>query len=257
MVAVFREVRRVLKGDGILWLNLGDSYASGGENRNGKGGSGLNSNPAADVPMKAVSRSLATGLKPKDLVGIPWRVAFALQADGWYLRSDIIWSKPNPMPESITDRCTKAHEYIFMLTKSARYYYDHEAIAEPAIHAGRVLDYTGEQKNNDVDPIMQATRPKGRVIEVAALRNRRTVWSIATQPYAGSHFATFPEEIPRLCILAGSKPGDVILDPFGGSGTTSKVSLELGRKPVHIDIGYHKLARERMSVTPAMAGLMG
>ena len=258
MVSVFREVRRVLKKDGVLWLNLGDSYAASGRSK-GNGGSGPSSGKQTTNKgayfQSELNGKIPDGLKPKDLVGIPWRAAFALQADGWYLRSDIIWAKPNPMPESITDRCTKAHEYIFMLTKSSRYYYDAKAIMDPAVPC--VVDYTGNQKNNSVDPILQATRMKGRVVETGEWKNKRTVWEIATQPYAGSHFATFPEEIPRLCILAGSRPGDVILDPFGGSGTTSKVALELGRKPVHIDLTYHNLARKRMSVTPAMAGLMG
>lgn len=252
MVAVFREVRRALKKDGVLWLNLGDSYAGS----TGKtGGDGLNTyQKEAKATDKCMRPTNIAGLKPKDLVGIPWRTAFALQADGWYLRSDIIWSKPNPMPESITDRCTKAHEYIFMLSKSARYYYDHKAIMDPATPCR--VDYTGNQKNNTVDPILQATRMKGRVVETGEWKNKRTVWTIPTMPYPGSHFATFPEEIPRLCILAGSRPGDVVLDPFGGSGTTAKVALELGRKPVHIDLTYHELARKRMTTTPAMAGLM-
>lgn len=145
-----------------------------------------------------------TTLKPKDLVGIPWRVAFALQDDGWYLRSDIIWSKPNPMPESVRDRPTRAHEYIFLLAKQSRYFYDADAIAEKSLNAGRVLDYTGDQKNNDADPVLMATRPNGRVITVTATRNKRTVWTIATQPFSQAHFAVFPEALVEPCILAGS-----------------------------------------------------
>jgi DNA modification methylase len=188
MVEVFREVRRVLRDDGTLWLNLGDSYAS------------------------------------KNLVGIPWRTALALQADGWWLRSDIIWSKPNPMPESITDRPTKAHEYLFLLTKSARYYYDAEAITE------------------------QRTLPRGRVIEVAASRNRRSVWMIAPQPFKGAHFATFPEKLVEPCVLAGSRDGDRVLDPFAGSGTTVVVAERLGRVGIGVECKseYLHLARARM-----------
>ena len=307
MVEVFREVRRVLKKDGVLWLNLADSYAGGG--KAGKEGiqkwGGLE---LSDKRKYAPPTPIPFGLKPKDLVGIPWRVAFALQADGWYLRSDIIWAKPNPMPESVTDRPTKAHEYIFLLTKSAKYYYNAEVIREPHTYGNggdhpRNVDGSGMwwppgvdsphkglhkikvSGGWDIDPGAHGTiHRKGRTEktyrdktlgpgphlggrrqapepgEPCAFhplgRNKRSVWTINTQPYAGSHFATFPEEIPRLCVLAGSRPGDVVLDPFGGSGTTSKVALELGRKPVHIDLGYHDLAKKRCTTTPAMAGLM-
>lgn len=207
MVAVFREVRRVLRRDGTLWLNIGDSYAS-----HDPGGyrAGEFLNPGGRPPVKqGAARNRAgtyrsDGLKPKDLIGIPWMLAFALRADGWYLRSDIIWAKPNPMPESVTDRPTKAHEYLFLLTKSSRYYYDAEAVAERSENAGRVLRYTGDQKNNDVDPVLMATRPKGRDITVTETRNKRTVWTIATQPFRDAHFATFPEALVEPCILAGS-----------------------------------------------------
>jgi len=198
-VEVFREVRRVLRDDGTLWLNLGDSYSGGG-----RGNYDVVSENKGNAASRGLGRPSPKGLKPKDLVGIPWRVAFALQADGWYLRQDIIWHKPNPMPESVTDRCTKSHEYIFLLSKSARYFYDAEAIKEPAICAGHVLDYTGDQKNNETDDVMQATRPKGRVIEVGAFRNKRDVWTVATHPYPEAHFATYPPALIRPCILAGT-----------------------------------------------------
>jgi DNA modification methylase len=196
MVALFREVRRVLKDDGTLWLNLGDSYAG-----SGKGPSQSLSAEARDMTHTMHTAFVPDGLKPKDLIGIPWRVAFALQADGWYLRSDIIWHKPNPMPESVTDRPTKAHEYVFLLTKSARYYYDSEAIAEEA---------TGQSAGN-TKPIKGADQSHGRTranlhkIEAADTRNARTVWSITTQPFKGAHFATMPPELARRCILAGSR----------------------------------------------------
>ena len=254
MVAVFREVRRVLKKDGVVFLNLGDSYFTNGIRGSGGKTAKQITNVGSFFDDRRPIQQAIVNLKPKDLVGIPWRVAFALQADGWYLRSDIIWAKPNPMPESVTDRPTKAHEYIFLMSKAAKYYYDGKAIMDPATPCR--VDYTGNQKNNTVDPVLQATRMKGRVVETGEWKNKRTVWNIATMPYSGAHFATFPEEIPRLCILAGSRPGDVVLDPFGGSGTTAKVALELGRRAVHIDLGYHDLAKKRCTTTPAMAGLM-
>lgn len=216
IVAVFDEVRRVLRDDGTLWLNLGDSYGPG-----------------------------------KQLTGIPWRVAFALQASGWYLRQDIIWHKPNPMPESVTDRCTKAHEYVFLLSKSRKYHFDASAIAEPAIHGGRVVDYTGAQKNNDVDPKMQRTRCNGRKITVKDTRNRRSVWTIPTRPYSGAHFAVMPSALVRLCILAGCPEGGTVLDPFFGSGTVGQVAERLGRRWIGIELNpeYAELADERTSQT--------
>ena len=262
MVEVFREVRRVLRKDGTLWLNLGDSYAGGGNNRG-------NNSPLFDKQASNFGatgqvgiRDVPDGLKPKDLVGIPWRVAFALQADGWWLRSDIIWAKPNPMPESVTDRPTKSHEYLFLLTKSANYFYDAEAIKEGA-----------EQS-----------------------RNKRSVWTVATAPYPEAHFATYPPDLVKPCILAGTsakgccaKCGSyrnetktigwqptcecwllnilpspnsdpvitpcTVLDPFAGSGTTGAVALELGRSAILIELNpkYVELIRRRCNVTPGLA----
>lgn len=208
MVAVFREVRRVLRDDGTLWLNLGDSYAGGGNYRGVNSEATLSAKQRSNGGARGVSQLLGAagkdwqGCKPKDLCGIPWRVAFALQADGWYLRQDIIWAKPNPMPESVTDRCTKAHEYVFLLTKSARYYYDAEAVKEAATPCR--VDYTGDQKNNTVDPVLQATRMKGRVVETGSSKNRRSVWTIPTAPFSEAHFATFPPKLVEPCILAGT-----------------------------------------------------
>jgi DNA modification methylase len=224
MVEVFREVKRVLRKDGTLWLNMGDSYAGswGAQSREGTCSNcgakehpetphyfdkpaGLSATQISAAPKRTHTGSIppGSGLKPKDLVGMPWRLAFALQADGWYLRSDIIWSKPNPMPESVTDRPTKAHEYVFLLTKSARYFYDAEAVREPAINAGRVVSYDGTQKNTDHEnPRYPGAKP--RDITVAAGRNLRSVWQIATEPYPGAHFATFPQKLVEPCIKAGT-----------------------------------------------------
>jgi DNA modification methylase len=199
IVEVFREVRRVLRDDGTLWLNLGDSYAGSGPNRQGEavGASGETNGAGIDT------RNGLEGLKPKDLVGIPWRVAFALQADGWYLRSDIIWAKPNPMPESVTDRPTKSHEYVFLLSKSARYYYDAEAIKEPSLNLGVTDIRFGGSKYGDSDDPKHATKSGNTYVD-SGKRNARSVWRIATKPYAEAHFATFPIELPERCIKAGS-----------------------------------------------------
>lgn len=201
LVEIFREVRRVLREDGTLWLNLGDSYVHRGQ--------GL--------------------LKTKDLIGIPWMVAFALRADGWFLRSDVIWSKGNPLPESVEDRPTRSHEYLFLLTKAAKYYYDAEAIKEPL--SGQEAEAGG--------------------------RNRRTVWPINTKPYKGAHFATFPEELPRTCILASTRSGDLVLDPFAGSGTTLAVAKYLQRDYLGVELNptYATLARERIKPAEAWAEL--
>ena len=275
MVEVFREVRRVLADDGTLWLNLGDSYARTGGAVTKPGATAKAGNTLANVSTRGHERADAIGLKDKDLVGIPWRVAFALQADGWYLRSDIIWAKPNPMPESVTDRPTKAHEYVFLLSKRARYYYDAAAISEqvsPNTHARLsqdVMAQIGSSRANGgtrEDRPMKAVgvNPKARqgkqgrekqnesfaaaVCMPVTERNSRSVWTVATQGYPGAHFATFPEELARRCILAGSAPGDTVLDPFGGSGTVAQVATGNGRSAIHIDLNpaYIELARQRI-----------
>jgi len=242
MVQVFRQVRRVLRDDGTAWLNLGDSY-------NGSGGAGGDyaKGGLKEGQPKYPGRKLST-LKPKDLIGIPWRVALALQADGWWLRQDIIWHKPNPMPESVTDRCTKAHEYIFLLTKSARYWYDAEAVKEDAIHAGCVVK-NNNGKNGQMG-VYGATRtgflkPDG--VTVANTRNRRSVWTVTTQPYSGAHFAVFPPKLIEPCILAGCPKGGTVLDPFGGSGTTAMVAEHLGRNSILIELNpeYIKIQKQR------------
>lgn len=243
--AVFAEVRRVLRDDGTLWLNLGDCFAGGGSGPwsdkstlrgNGHTGGGPK---RKTLPQ---TRAWAQGLKAKDLVGIPWRVAFALQGDGWYLRSDIVWAKPNPMPESITDRPTKAHEYVFLLSKSPRYFYDAEAIKEPAV----TTEWPG------IGPQHGATRNRNEAYEemdVHATRNARSVWTISTKPYSGAHFAVFPPELPERCIKAGTKPGDAVLDPFSGSGTTAWVARNLQRRAIGIDLNaeYLDLAAARLA----------
>jgi DNA modification methylase len=255
MVAVFREVRRVLRDDGTLWLNLGDSYAS-------QGGPGAGGN-AARMGRAYQQRNIRPngnydGLKPKDLVGIPWMVAFALREDGWWLRSDIIWAKPNPMPESVTDRPTKSHEYVFLLSKRERYYYDAKAIAEPSIHAGRLVLASGDDaKNGQGDNRETAAGFTKHDTTVGATRNARTVWTIPTQPYPEAHFATFPEELARRCILAGSAPGDTVLDPFGGSGTVGAVAVKWQRNAVLAELNpaYVELARRRIAEAQAQTTL--
>jgi DNA modification methylase len=246
MVAVFRAVWRVLRDDGTLWLNLGDTY---GQNQ----GKGFDTHSDGGARRAAAATSkVNTGLKPKDLCMMPSRVAMALQADGWYLRSDIIWHKPNPMPESVTDRPTKSHEYIFLLTKQERYFYDNEAIRESAnCPEGPGNLYRQEIPNQR--PGENANLVNGLYkVGPRDFRNKRSVWTIATQPYAEAHFATFPEEIPKLCILAGSKLGDTVLDPFAGSGTTGKVALELGHKAILIELNpaYVALVQDRTFITP-------
>lgn len=240
LVAIFRDVRRVLRDDGTLWLNLGDSYAV-------SSGTGGTTSFQPSAPMFAYTRPAPAGLKPKDLVGIPWRVAFALQESGWYLRSDIIWSKPNPMPESVTDRPTKSHEYLFLLTKSERYYWDAATVAEPRRTLGRRPQPDHQQQQERRRRLGAARSAEVRqALAIKGTRNIRSVWTIATQPYTGSHYSTFPEELARRCILAGCPPGGIVLDPFGGSGTTAKAAQDLGRSCVHVDLAYHELAADRL-----------
>jgi DNA modification methylase len=241
MVAVFREVRRVLKADGTLWLNLGDSYVGSGF---GSGGTGCasgkqNTNKGAHFKLgKIFVRTTAPGLKAKDLVGIPWMVAFALRTDGWYLRSEIIWAKPNPMPESVIDRPTKAHEQIFLLTKSAQYYYDSDAIKEPSESrsSGNVERKFGEAVGLPEEGLGRSIPWEGNT------RNKRTVWTIATQANKEAHFATFPPKLIEPCVLAGSKQNDTILDCFNGSGTTGIVALKHDRRYVGIELNPEYVA---------------
>ena len=249
MVEVFRCVRDVLADDGTLWLNLGDSYNAHPGQRKTTDKVGPKQETVRGS-QAAPSRHVE-GLKPKDLIGIPWRVAFALQADGWYLRQDIIWSKPNPMPESVTDRCTKAHEYIFMLAKKERYYYDSDAMQEPAIHAGKTVKLgekslsKGQATGNNVARSGNAKRDS---VVIKDTRNRRSVWTVATRPYKGAHFATFPEALIDPCVLAGSRPDDIVLDPFMGSGTTAAVAKKHGRQYLGCELNpdYGVLQEERL-----------
>ena len=239
LVKIFREYRRVLSDDGTLWLNLGDTY-----NANYRGGgqetaSEIQKNNKGTVDFMNSSRN-KIDLPPKNLVGIPWRVAFALQQDGWYLRQDIIWHKPNPMPESVKDRCTKAHEYIFLLTKSQKYFYDAEAVKE-------VADTAPTTRNKHAEGY-QADYAKGdrfskgeRVFGADGKRNKRSVWTVSTKPFSEAHFAVFPPDLIEPCILAGSRKGDTVLDPFGGSGTTTEVCMKHDRNSIYVDLSQEYL----------------
>lgn len=289
-VAVFSEVRRVLKNDGTLWLNLGDSYNA--YNGNAGPGSGFSRGAACDTerPKLKTGHGLrTTTLKPKDLIGIPWSVAFALREDGWYLRQDIIWAKPNPMPESVTDRPTRSHEYIFLLSKSKRYYYDSDAIREtpsPALLKQVADGYSGSAvKDFFANGVQNASDVKTRIIEgcrkrinkqrghsrthagfnarwddltkeeqMACGSNKKSVWTVAPFNFRDEHFATFPPELIRPCILAGCPTGGIVLDCFAGSGTTGQVALELGRKVVLIELNpaYIELIKQRCDVTPGL-----
>ena len=244
MVEVFALVRELLTDDGVLWLNLGDSYAAnrGYQVPSTKGGPKHSDSQAAGGKGSAVP----DGLKPKDLIGIPWRVAFALQAAGWYLRQDIIWHKPNPMPESVTDRCTKSHEYLFLLAKSERYFFDHVAIQEPETMKPQNR-LTPRKANPDakVHGMPEYRQQEGGT--GGGMRNRRSVWSVNTAPYGGAHFATFPPALIEPCILAGAPAGGVVLDCFFGSGTTGQVAQALGRNFIGCELNpaYKALQDER------------
>lgn len=267
MRAVFSEVWRVLKKDGTLWLNLGDCYASAWSVAGDKGRP-IGAGSLANGKRAARPNRLVGGLKEKDLIGIPWRVAFALQADGWFLRSDIVWNKPAVMPESVTDRPTRSHEFVFLFAKSSQYYYDHEAIKEPCAEAsieraeygwnGRTADSKGaltvgarsgstfhKIKSGEAD--MSALCP--------AMRNKRDVWTIPPASYRDAHFATYPPDLVKPCVMAGTKAGDTVLDPFGGSGTTGEVALDLGRSVILIELNpeYVSLIERRTNITPGMA----
>lgn len=279
LVEVFMEVRRVLKDEGTLWLNLGDSYAN--PSKPGGGDPTIGNRNIGDSKYRS---NMPKGLKPKDLIGIPWMVAFALRADGWYLRQDIIWHKPNPMPESVTDRCTKSHEYIFLLSKSQRYYYDYEAIKEPmkqssisrlnqdvenkngsdrvpgknngamkAVRANgivrdRLLNYNSKEKLLRPNVERGGYDKESQVPLPSDTANKRSVWTVNTKPYKEAHFATYPAELIVPCIKAGCPVGGVVYDPFGGSGTTGEVAIRLGRKFILSEINpdYVKISNKRL-----------
>ena len=253
LVTLFDEVWRVLKEDGTLWLNIGDSYAGSGKGRNGDGTVNVDPNSKQATSRgttEGIVRSMKNrshdGLKPKDLIGIPWRVAFALQADGWYLRQDIIWAKPNPMPESVTDRCTKSHEYLFLLTKSERYFYDHEAIKEPSLYPDDDRKARAKTGHKSEPAEMTAGIREGSA--TYETRNKRDVWTIPTKPFKGAHFAVMPEALVEPCILAGSREGDTVLDPFAGSGTVGVVALRHQRNFVGVELNpeYAVMAENRI-----------
>ena len=272
MVEVFRCVRDVLADDGTLWLNIGDSYATQGgahggrnDNQRGVGAKRTHDNGGGDQQ----ARRAPDGLKPKDLIGIPWMLAFALRADGWYLRQDIIWHKPNPMPESVRDRCTKAHEYIFLLSKAERYFFDNDSIREPweGEAAKAVAMGTKEVGQRGINASARRGLTDGQTTQFRKQghsgyfgadgkcllnplgANKRSVWKVATRPYKGAHFATFPPALIEPCILAGSRPGDIVLDPFMGSGTTAAVAIQHGRQYLGCELNpeYGPLQDERIA----------
>lgn len=248
MVEVFRCVWDVLEDDGVLWLNIGDSYASFRDGKatpdTSRGNSTGTLVPKGSAKNRMATTFAGTGIKHKDLIGIPWMLAFALRADGWYLRQDIIWNKPNPMPESVKDRCTKSHEYIFLFSKQPKYYFDNKAMQEKAVAkspAGNKTHRYGSEHGQ-----VNLTKMRGVVFET---RNKRSVWAVTTKPFKGAHFATFPPELIEPCVLAGSKVGDIILDPFMGSGTTAGVAVKHGRSYLGCELneGYGCLQAERIA----------
>jgi len=249
MVEVFRCVWDVLEDNGTLWLNIGDSYARNGGDVESK----MNTVHKMGVGQKATYlaggmqsiNKVPEGLKSKDLIGIPWMLAFALRADGWYLRQDIIWHKPNPMPESVQDRCTKAHEYIFLLSKSQKYYYDHESIKDPVKQDWGTRDRTDGKYHNEGSGL----QPHSGLEKSYEMANKRSVWTVNTKPYAGAHFAVFPAELIEPCIMAGAPVGGIVLDPFMGSGTTAQVAQSLGRQYLGCELNpdYKKLQDQRLA----------
>jgi len=248
MVEVFQCVWDVLEDDGTLWLNIGDSYAGNNSQASNNGRAGF-----GNARERVVNRT-GEGLKTKDLIGIPWMLAFALRAEGWYLRQDIIWHKPNPMPESVQDRCTKAHEYIFLMSKSQKYYYDSESIKEKSIHAGERQSFNSPKKamrNVEGKVSTGNEHPDALPTEVSELKNKRSVWTVNPKPYSGSHFAVFPTELIEPCILAGAPVGGIVLDPFMGSGTTAQVAQDLGRQYIGCELNpeYGKLQKKRTAQT--------
>ncbi len=250
LVEVFREVRRVLRDDGTLWLNLGDSYASGGRKSRDPGKSKIHPAFKGDAFADGLRPDDPEGIKQKDLLGIPWRVAFALQQDGWYLRQDIIWHKPNPMPESVRDRCTKAHEYIFLLSKSPKYYFDWQAMQEPATNRppGNKKPTKGGREYLIAEGEQHRTAANLHNIEARETRNRRSVWTVTTKPFRGAHFATFPPDLIEPCVLAGCPAGGTVLDPFGGAGTTALVATRHNRKSFSCEMNpaYVEMAEARL-----------
>ena len=265
LVEVFRWVREVLADDGTLWVNIGDSYAGYHGNKNA-GYSDAPSNKSGYFEGQRESTANRHGLKQKDLIGIPWMLAFALRDDGWHLRQDIIWHKPNPMPESVTDRCTRAHEYIFMFSKKPMYYYDADAIKEDAVtpvdskansweragkHSSLIIPGQGHPQHRKSRPIggikMEgvSSRHDGNEWENRGVRNKRSVWDVATKPYKGAHFAVFPPALITPCILAGSRKGGVVLDPFMGSGTVAEVANNTGRLFAGCELNHDNIPLQR------------